>query len=137
VPAHASATFHGRDVFAPAAAALLGGTPLDALGAPCDTPLVRRTPEARRLADGSIAGEVITIDRFGNAITNLLVRGSAVVTVGGQSLPLRRSYADVAPGAATALVGSNGLVEIAVRDGSAAAVLGLSRGAPVVVRAAR
>jgi S-adenosyl-L-methionine hydrolase (adenosine-forming) len=134
VPPQASATFHGRDVFAPAAALLLGGVPLDALGPPCDSPVVRRTPEARRLADGSIAGEVITVDRFGNAITNLIARGNAVVVAAGLSLPLRRSYADVDPGAPTALVGSNGLVEIAVRDGSAADRLGLTRGAPVILR---
>jgi hypothetical protein len=137
VPAHAAPTFHGRDVFAPAAAMLLSGTPLDALGAPHDAPIVRRTAEARRLPDGTVAGQVITIDRFGNAVTNLVVRGSAEVVVGGRTLALRRSYSDVEPGALVALTGSNGLVEIAVRDGSAAQALGLVRGAPVVLRAAR
>jgi len=137
VPAHAAPTFHGRDVFAPAAAMLLGGVPLDALGAPYDAPIVRRTAEARRLADGTVAGQVITIDRFGNAVTNLVVRGSAEVLVGGQTLALRRSYSDVEPGAVVALTGSNGLLEIAVRDGSAAQRLGLSRGVPVLLRAIR
>src|SRR6201999_2614573 len=73
VPAHAAPTFHGRDVFAPAAALLLGGVPLDSLGTPHDAPVVRRTAEARRLADGTIGGQVITVDRFGNAVTNLVV----------------------------------------------------------------
>ena len=137
VPARAAPTFHGRDVFAPAAAALATGTPLDALGAPADSPVVRRTPEARRQPDGTIAGEVIAVDRFGNAITNLLSRTGGEVLVGGRALALRRVYADVAPGNPVALTGSNGLIEIAVRDGSAAHSLGLRRGAPVVLRPAR
>lgn len=134
VPSRAAPTFHGRDVFAPAAAALAGGTALDALGHPVHAPQVRRTPEARRLADGSIAGEVIAVDRFGNAITNLLSRSGGDLTVAGRTLAVRRVYADVAPGAPLALVGSNGLLEIAVRDGNAAQQLGIRRGEPVVLR---
>lgn len=134
-PSTASATFHGRDVFAPAAAALATGTPLDALGMPVVAPLVRRTPEPRRLEDGGIGGEVITVDRFGNAITNLLtVRPAGHVEAGGRRLGFVRTYADVPPGAAAALIGSSGLVEIAVREGSAASLLGLTRGSPVVLR---
>ncbi|HZF68966.1 MAG TPA: SAM-dependent chlorinase/fluorinase [Gemmatirosa sp.] len=133
-------TFHGRDLFAPAAAQLATGTALDDLGHPTSDPVVRRTPEARRLADGSIEGTVITVDRFGNAITNLLATGAvaqgmgAAVEVGGQALPVRRVYADVAPGEAIVLPGSNGLLEIAVRDGSAAARLALTRGSLVRLR---
>jgi hypothetical protein len=137
VPPRAAPTFHGRDVFAPAAAALATGAPLDILGAPAHEPLVRRTPEARRQPDGSIAGEVIAVDRFGNAITNLLARGGGEVVAAGRPLPLRRVYADVEPGAPVALTGSHGLVEIAVRDGSAAERLGLRRGDPVVLRSQR
>jgi S-adenosylmethionine hydrolase len=133
-------TFHGRDLFAPAAAQLATGTALDDLGHPTSDPVVRRTPEARRLADGSIEGTVITVDRFGNAITNLLATGAvaqgmgAAVEVGGRALPVRRVYADVAPGEAIVLPGSNGLLEIAVRDGSAAARLALARGSLVRLR---
>lgn len=137
VPPNASATFHGRDVFAPAAAALLGGSSLDALGGAWLSPVVRRTPEARRLPDGGIAGEVITVDRFGNAITNCLGLRGGVVEVAGRTFPIVRTYADAAPGTATALCGSNGLIEVAVRDGSAAAVLGVKRGTPVVYRPGR
>jgi len=134
-PAGASATFHGRDVFAPAAAALAGGTPLDALGQPHDAPVVRRTPEPHRLADGGIAGEVIAVDRFGNAITNLMTaRAGGAVEAAGRSLPFVRTYADLDRGAAAALVGSSGLIEIAVREGSAAQALGLARGMMVVLR---
>jgi len=136
VPPAAAPTFHGRDVFAPAAAALASGAALDALGAPHAAPVVRRTSEPRRLADGGIEGEVITIDRFGNAVTNCLGLRGGSIEVGGASLPLRRTYADTPSGAPTALVGSSGLIEIAVRDGNAARQLGLARGARVVFRPA-
>jgi S-adenosylmethionine hydrolase len=136
IPVGASATFHGRDVFAPAAAELALGAPLDAIGSPALDFVVRRTPEPRRLADGSIQGQVITIDRFGNAITNLLGLRAQSVEVNGTLLPLLRSYADVPEGEAIALVGSTGLIEIAVRNGSGAAAMGLERGSIVVARPA-
>jgi S-adenosylmethionine hydrolase len=134
VPAGGSATFHGRDVFAPAAARLAGGVSLEALGEPCDDPVVRRTPEAHRQPDGAVRGEVIAVDRFGNLITNLIARRAATFELAGRRVALARTYADAAPGALVALTGSSGLVEIARRDGSAARELGLARGAPVVMR---
>ena len=73
------------------------------------------------------------MDRFGNAVTNLVgVRGGSVV-VAGRRIGVGRTYADVASGDAVALVGSSGLLEVAVRDGNAAAVLGLRRGSEVSV----
>ena len=132
VPPSASRTFHGRDVFAPAAAALAQGIPLDTLGTPLDAPVVRRTREAVRREDGAVVGEVIAIDRFGNAITNLLGARAGVVAAGGRPVPIRATYADVALGAPVAISGSSGLLEIAVREGSAATTLGLTRGAAVV-----
>ena len=134
VPGDAAPTFHGRDVFAPAAAALARGVSLGSLGSPHATPVVRRTPEAVREADGWLRGEVIVVDRFGNAVTNLLGVHGGEVRVGSRDIPLRRTYADVATGEAVALVGSSGLIEIAVRDGSAAKKLGLTRGATVHIR---
>lgn len=135
VPTSASATFHGRDILAPAAAALANGVALDTLGSPVMAPHVRRTPEARRLDDGGIGGEVISIDRFGNAITNLMtLRPGGWIEVAGRVLPLVRTYADVALGEAAALTGSSGLIEIAVREGSAASALGVVRGTAVVLR---
>lgn len=131
IPSGAAPTFHGRDVFAPAAAELARGVALDALGEPLANPVVRRTPEAIRRDDGSIAGVVITIDRFGNAVTNLMARRGGMLSVGGHRLPLSRSYSDVRAGALVALVGSSGLVEIARRDGNAATQLGLMRGSEV------
>ena len=132
VSASAARTFHARDVFAPAAAALANGATLGSLGLPHDTPLVRRTKEAVRRDDGAIVGEVIAVDRFGNAITNLVGARSGVVAAAGRPVPVRGTYGDVAPGAPVALTGSSGLLEIAVREGSAAQSLGLARGAPVV-----
>ena len=134
IPAGAAPTFHGRDLFAPAAAALARGMSIDSLGQAFPAPIVRRTPEAVRRDDGSIGGVVITVDRFGNAVTNLLAWRGGDVEAHGHRLPLVRTYGDVAPGDAAALVGSSGLVEIAVRNGSAAATLGLKRGDAVVLR---
>jgi hypothetical protein len=134
IPSRAAPTFHGRDVFAPAAARLARGEALDALGEPAAEPVVRRTPEPRRLPDGSIEGTVITIDRFGNAITNLLTHTGGEIVVDGRALPLRRVYSDGVVGQPMALVGSNGLIEIAVRDGRAEAMLRIGRGTKVVLR---
>jgi S-adenosylmethionine hydrolase len=134
IPRTAAPTFHGRDVFAPAAAKLASGVGITALGRPLTDPVVRRTAEPRRLADGSVAGEVIHVDRFGNAITNLLTPHGGEIDVLGRTLRILRAYGDVAPGAYLALIGSSGLIEIARRDGDAAAGLGLFRGAPVVLR---
>ncbi|HUF31346.1 MAG TPA: SAM-dependent chlorinase/fluorinase [Gemmatimonadaceae bacterium] len=136
-PIAAAPTFHGRDVFAPAAAMLACGAALDSLGDHANSPVVRRTAEPHRLPDGSIEGEVITIDRFGNCVTNLLAPRGGTVHAAGRDLELRRTYADVARGSPLALTGSNGLVEVAVRDGSAAAELALRRGDRVVLRPAR
>jgi S-adenosylmethionine hydrolase len=135
-PANASATFHGRDVFAPAAARLASGASIESLGAPVTQPRIRRTPEPRRTGDGALLGEVISIDRFGNAITNLVGLRAGTVEAAGLSLPLRRTYAETPVGAPIAIVGSSGLIELAVRDGSAARVLRLTRGTAVLYRAA-
>ena len=134
VPASASPTFHGRDVFAPAAARLAQGITLDALGTVCSDPVVRRTPEATRRADGAVAGTIISIDRFGNLVTNLVSRHGGTIEIAGRVFLIRRTYADVALGDVIALVGSSGLVEIAVRDGAAASALGVARGDSVVLR---
>jgi S-adenosylmethionine hydrolase len=136
VPADASATFHGRDVFAPAAARLARGTPLSALGPPHPSPVVHQDPEPVRMQNGAVAGEIVHADRFGNAVTNLraaIAGGGAIVEVASRELPLVRTYADVAPGEPLALVGSSGRLEIAIRNGHATRVLGLARGARVIL----
>ena len=60
--------------------------------------MIRRTPEATRRDDGAVQGEVITVDRFGNAVTNLLAMRGGQVQVAGLTLALRRTYADAADG---------------------------------------
>jgi S-adenosyl-L-methionine hydrolase (adenosine-forming) len=137
VDPHASPTFHGRDVFAPAAARVACGAALDHLGEPMHEPVRRRTPQPRRLADGSIDGEVLTIDRFGNVMTNLVAnlvaRHATVVRAADQTVRVVRTYGDAAPGELVALVGSSGFIELAVRDGNAARQCRLERGARVVL----
>jgi S-adenosylmethionine hydrolase len=129
----ASFTFHGRDVFAPAAAMIARGEPLEALGHGVDDPIIHRTPEATRRADGALEGQVIVTDRFGNAITNLIGLRGGAVEVDGRRVPIRRTYSEVRSGEAVAVIGSTGLIEIAIRDGDAASTLGLTRGAKVVL----
>jgi hypothetical protein len=134
LPANVSATFHGRDVFAPAAAALASGESLDALGVEAPKPVIRRTPEPTRHTDGALEGEVIMIDRFGNAVTNLVALHGGIVDAANRRIAVRRTYAEVAPDTPVAVVGSTGFIEVAVRDGDASRTLGLSRGSRVVLR---
>jgi S-adenosyl-L-methionine hydrolase (adenosine-forming) len=134
VPASAAATFHGRDVFAPAAARLARGESVESLGEPFRDATIRRTPEARRGANGDLEGVILAVDRFGNAITNLVGARGTTLLVLGRELRLCRTYADFDPGEMGAIVGSSGLVEVAMRDGSAADALGIRRGTPVALR---
>ena len=127
----ASPTFHARDIFAPAAARLAIGTPIDTLGTPGHDPVVLLTPEPERDAPGAIIGVVVAIDHFGNAITNLMPLRATRVHVAGKTLRLVRSYGHLDAGEAGALIGSTGFLEIAVGEGSAARKLGLAKGAAV------
>jgi S-adenosylmethionine hydrolase len=136
VPLKASSTFHGRDVFAPAAAALARGESIDALGVEAHSPVIRRTPEPTRRPDGSLEGEVIVVDHFGNAVTNLIGLRGGTIEVGSAMVPVRRTYADARVGEPVAVVGSTGFIEVAIRDGDAARALQLSRGARVVLHTA-
>lgn len=135
VPRSASPTFHGRDVFAPAAASIVNGVPFESLGEPASDPVIHRTPEPHRADSGDIAGQVIAIDRFGNAITNLLggLRGGHL-RAGGRELPQKKTYSELRQGEAGAVVGSAGLIEIVVREGRASDVLRLKRGDVVLLR---
>ncbi len=134
----ASPTFHGRDLFAPAAAALAGGSPLSSLGARYSS-IPRRLSGAVPHHEGKVVvGEVIYVDRYGNLITNLtpdIVPSYAVLEAESQIIgPVRTTFGDVAAGHLLAYVGSGGTVEIAVRDGSAARRLGLGVGGRVKAR---
>jgi S-adenosyl-L-methionine hydrolase (adenosine-forming) len=126
-----SNTFHGRDMFAPVAAHLSLGEPLDSFGPAIDSLLAfsRRQPE--RLPDGRVRGAVLHIDRFGNVITNLrrpdLPLQPFEVRVGARvALRLAQTYADGR--GLVALMGSSGYLEIALPGGSASAELGVGVG---------
>ena len=128
VPPSASPTFHGRDVFAPAAARLAMGVSLDELGDPVDD--VRRSPLPVPRADGvALLGEVIYVDRFGTLVSNIRAEdvdeGVRITVEGNDVGALRRTFGDVEPGQLVAYTGSGGEVEIAVRGGSAARLLGV------------
>jgi S-adenosylmethionine hydrolase len=133
-----SATFHGRDIFAPLAAELAAGRVAPADLGPKTTDIVPSWVEEPSVGPEQVSGVIITIDHFGNLITNIdaeLIRAFAapVVRTGGHSLPLRRTYGDVRPGEFLALVNSFGVIEIARAEQSAAEALGLGRGAPVTI----
>ncbi len=136
---HPSATFHGRDIFAPVAAELAAGhCRIEDLGDVVAT-LVPSWVEDPTVETRSVAGVVITIDHFGNLITNIdapLIERFRLplVHAGNHAFPLLRTYGDTRPGEYLALINSFGVLEIARAENSAAEGLGLSRGAPVVVR---
>jgi S-adenosylmethionine hydrolase len=130
----AAPTFHGRDVFAPAAGVLAKGGSLESLGTPITDPIYLPLPIPTTDGD-AVVGEVIYVDRFGTLITNIspgALKPGASIRVGAVDAgPLRRTFADVASGKLVAFTGSGGTVEIAVRDGNAMRTLGLSVGARV------
>ena len=113
----ASATFHGRDIFAPMAARLFRGLAAARLGPQASDAVKLPWPER----------EILAIDRFGNAITSV---GPPVnrVLYKGKDIPIGRTYADVAEGQAVAVIGSSGLLELSVRNGSFAARYAAERG---------
>jgi S-adenosylmethionine hydrolase len=131
-----SHTFHGRDVFAPVAAHLAAGVPFQSLGS-AQSRIVRLPSVRPRRTKRGLRGAVVSVDRFGNLITNLdlaawkslrrprLAVGSFVAT------ELCRSYGSVRPGELALILGGYGLLEIAARDRSAAKTLGLRSGALV------
>jgi hypothetical protein len=124
---HVSRTFHGRDVFAPTAAAIASGEDPSTAGPAIQ--LTGRLPWGPRERG---AGRIVHIDRFGNLISDLPEAEAGVaIAAGGQVLPLVGTYEDVAPGQLLAYVGSAGTVEIAVRDGRADRQVAVARGALV------
>ena len=132
-----SRTFHGRDVFAPVAAALACGLDPAELGPKVAAIKRLPFPPTRRERAG-VRGEILAFDRFGNAITNLtprdLPRGARVSHRGSDVGPLRTHYGAVPAGRALALTGSSGYVELAVRDGDFAKLAGAAAGDLVEAR---
>jgi S-adenosyl-L-methionine hydrolase (adenosine-forming) len=152
-----SNTFHGRDVFAPAAAKLAAGVGLETLGDPIDD-LVRLVPPVLQIEPRYILGEVVDIDRFGNLITSIgeLSHAGDVLElrpVFGMSRAvlhfenrltricirenvikgIQRTYADIEQGALMALIGSSSFLEISINQGNAAHQLNASIGDPIEI----
>jgi S-adenosylmethionine hydrolase len=133
-----SDTFHGRDIFAPVAAELAAGRlSLTAVGKAVyewtpgwlDDPIV---------GAGKVSGTIITIDAFGNLISNIdesLIKAfrEPIAHIAGHTIPTLTTYGRAKPGALLALINSFGVVEIAKSEGSAAEGLGSERGAPLVI----
>ena len=143
--AETSSTFHGRDLFAPVAAHLAAGTPLDSLGPPLVP--VRLDLQPARHVDDRIEGMVRYIeDPFGNVVTNIppplldalgaRVGDSLEVRVGTRAmrLPWRTTFSDVVQGAPLALMHSRGVLSFSVNQGDFAASYGVKRRDPITVR---
>ncbi len=136
-----STTFHGRDRFAPLAAELARGVALKGLGPAAGDYVKLELPAPVPRGPLEVAGEVIYIDTFGNLVTNLrpgdLPSPDAEFEVAGRVAGgLVRAYVERERGELLAVVGSTGRVEISVRDGSAAGVLGALVGTAVAARSA-
>jgi S-adenosylmethionine hydrolase len=153
-----SNSFHGRDIFAPAAGHLAAGVPLGSFGPPV-TDLVKLPLPLLNIGRKKIVGEVLHIDHYGNIVTSIgqlqwvsseqltlrprfleksdpveIDAANVAICVGGQQLNgIRHSFSDVTRGQLLAMVGSSGHLEIALNYGSAAAQLGVSLGDEVVL----
>ncbi|MEE9613474.1 MAG: SAM-dependent chlorinase/fluorinase [Thermodesulfobacteriota bacterium] len=144
-----SGTFHGRDVFAPVAAHVSMGVPSEKFGEPLSTPPVTIDLPRPVEEKGSLLGEVLYVDAFGNLITNIgsddIARfkggegggggGRLEVTVKGRTIKgLVKSYSGAVEGDLVALMGSTGKLEIACFMGSASRLLGCGEGEGVELR---
>ena len=136
-----SNTFHGRDIFAPVAAHLSRGIPIDELGGSVAQPVQLPIPKPQ-VTDKAIIGHIVWIDSFGNLVTNisheilesLEGRDNVVIHAGSAKIDhFNRSYAESAVGEALAIVGSFNRLEISVNQGNAAQVLGLKRGDTITI----
>ena len=153
-----SPTFHGRDIFAPAAAYLAQDLPLKDFG-PITQELVRLPdPLLKDLGAGSIQGEIMHNDRFGNLITSigrfdnrdddlsfkpwipsapartLIAQDYDVLLPQGNVVPLGRTFGDAPKGEALAYIGSSSLLEIAINGGNAAKTLNLAPGDEIIFK---
>ncbi len=140
-----SSTFHGRDVFAPAAAMIAREGSIEAAGPPVADPVTIVLPHAVCHAEGRIEGEIICFDRFGNAVTTIEQSQAAsagggdwVVESGALTIPqISATFAEVGHGELVAYWGSLGTLEIAVRDGNARERLGLKTGRRILLHKGR
>lgn len=139
VPPDASMTFHGRDVFAPAAAALIDGLTPETLGPAASTLETFFVPLPRETNRG-IEGDVVHVDHFGNLLTNLpatllprLIAAGRLIIGDHEVLSVVRTYGEAPPGKFVALVGSQGVIEVAVVQGRANEALSAGVGTKVVL----
>ena len=129
-----SATFHGRDIFAPAGAHLAVGVDAGEFGPELSSITYLDVPRPHRRDDGGVEGAVLHVDHFGNCIANipndwLFEQPDWEVAVDDTRLHgIRTAYAAVEPGEPLAVWGSSGFLEIAIRDGNAAETLDLHVG---------
>ncbi len=135
---HPSRTFHGRDIFAPCAAHLASGISPARLGHRIGDPIRLQAQTAVRLGDAHVEGHVVSIDHFGNLITDIpaewIVEQGWVCHLANQEIArFIGTYAEVPPGEPAVLAGSSGHLEIAVRNESAARRFGASIGTDVVI----
>lgn len=141
------ATFHGRDIFMPAAAHLASGLPVASSGDPVPVDsLVTLPAPFSRVADGVASGEVVTIDRFGNIQLSVTARDAELAGVtpgvsvsvrgerGERTIPFRRAFGDVPAGDLFAYADSSGYVSIAINGESAAGRLGLKPSMRITIR---
>jgi S-adenosylmethionine hydrolase len=147
-----SNTFHGRDIFAPAAAHVAGGVPIEALGSPVESAVMLPAPRLG-IEPHRVTGEIMHIDHFGSAVTSIgllswdtperltlksrssdappltFAANAATLRVDDHSIAaIRHTYSDVEPGAELALVGSSGYLELSVNGGSFAERFGANIG---------
>jgi len=132
-----SSTFHGRDIFAPVAAHLSLGVPLQEFGPPITSLKAFPLPKPQLRARGELIGHILHIDRFGNIITDIdredLPSGKFSIEIAGRQIEsLSASYAEA--DRLLALIGSSGNLEIAVKNSSAAALLGARIGDEVRIK---
>ena len=132
-----SATFHGRDIFAPLAAAIASNrcNPLD-LGGEITALNSSGWPRTQTRTDGGIEGVIVAVDRFGNLISNIdapsvVALAQPTALIGGMLLPLRRTYGDASAGEYLGLINSFEVLEVARARGNAAQGLNLGVGAPI------
>jgi len=137
-----SNVFHGRDIFAPVAAHLAAGVPLDKVGTAVTDPVSIPLPKPEKLEYGA-SGEVISIDYFGSLATNIPLSmfgdlgdlSDWKVEVGGKTIDgLVKTFGDRDPGSLIALFGSTGYLGIAIVNGSAEEVLGFGVGEKVQIK---
>ena len=153
-----SSTFHGRDIFAPAAALLASGMDVASLGPPVVDPVTIPWPRiSRNESQKRLIGEALYADAFGNMVTSigaltregrilrldpwvpgcprleLPISGMSIKPGNGPELSLSRTFAEVPKGSPLAYIGSDRLLEIGVNQGSAAESLGLASGMNITI----